>query len=87
MEIEAGCGCRVGKGGVFVKEQDQASALSEVRRRGAGEKEPPGLGEELSREARVMKRQRARHETTPKTCGQRFFGDETPSIAAASTSR
>jgi predicted Zn-ribbon and HTH transcriptional regulator len=87
MEIEAGRGCRVGKGGVFVKEQDQASTLSEVRRRGASEKEPPDLGEELSREARVMKRRRARHETTPKTCGQRVFRDETPSIAAASTSR
>ena len=87
MEIKAGYGCRVGKGGVFVKEQDQVRALSEMRRRGASEKEPPGLGEELSREARVIKRRRARHETTPNTCGQRVFSDESPSIAAASTSR
>jgi hypothetical protein len=40
-------------------------ALPEVRRRRASAEEAPGLSEELMREARAMKRRRARHETTP----------------------
>jgi len=87
MKIETSSGCHVGKGGGFVKEQDQACTLPEVSRGGASLEEASGLGEELNREGRAMKWRRARHETTPKTCGQRVFSDETPSIAAASTSR
>ena len=87
MEIQASGGGRMGEGGGFAKEQDQARALPEVRRRGASEDESPGLGEELIGEVRVMEGRRARHETTPGAIGAVFFSDEAPSIAAASEDR
>ena len=87
MEIKTRPGSRVGKGWGFLKEQDQASALPEVRRGGASENEPAGLGEELSREGRAMQRQRTRHERTPRRAGQMVFGNQTSSIAIASRSR
>lgn len=87
MEIEANGGGRIGQVGGFVKEQDQARALPEVRRRGAGEDESPGLGEELLGEVRVMEGRRARHETTPGAIDAVLFSDEAPSIAATSENR
>ena len=87
MEIEMSGGCRVGKGGGFVKEPDQASALPEVRRGGASDEEAPGLDEELLREVRAMERRRARHGTTPGAIGQLAFSDDTLSIVVISESR
>ena len=87
MEIETSGGSHVGDGGEFVKEQDQACSLPEVRRRGASVEEASGLGEELSREDRAMQRQRTRHETTPGRTGQMVFGNQTSSIAITSRSR
>jgi hypothetical protein len=56
----------VGERGGFLKEQDQASPLPEMRRRGASVGEASSLGEELVRKGGAMKRQRAGHETTPR---------------------
>jgi hypothetical protein len=80
MEIKTSRGGHVGKRGEFVKEQDQACTLAEVRRCGASVEEASGLGEELVREGRAMKGGRARHETTPRAIGQMVFSDDTPSI-------
>jgi hypothetical protein len=87
MEIQTRRGRRVGKGGGFLKEQDQASALPKVRRGGASENEPAGLGEELIRKGRAMQRQRAWHERTPRRTGQMVFGNQMSSIASAFRSR
>jgi hypothetical protein len=87
VEIEPSGGGRMGEGGGFVKEQDQARALPEVRRRGASEDESPGLGEELIGEVRMMEGRRAWHETTPGAIDAVFFSDEAPNIAAASKNR
>jgi hypothetical protein len=80
MKIETSSGCHVGKRGGFVKEQDQACALPEVRRCGASVEEASGLGEELLREGRAMDWRRARHENTPRAIGRMVFSDDTPSI-------
>jgi hypothetical protein len=80
MKIKASGGCHVGDHGGFVKEQDQAGALPEVRRCGASVEEASGLGEELIREARAMKGRRARHETTPGAIGRMVSSDDTPRI-------
>ena len=80
MKIETSSGRHVGERGDVVQEQDQACTLPEVRRRGASVDEASGLGEELVREGRAMKRRRARHETTPRAIGRRVFSDDTPSI-------
>jgi hypothetical protein len=87
MEVQVSGGGRMGEGGGFVKEQDQACALPEVRRRGASEDESPGLREELLGEVGVMEGRRARHETTPGASGAVIFSDEALSIAAASENR
>jgi hypothetical protein len=87
MEIKTRRGRRVGKGGGSLKEQDQASALPEVRRSGASENEPAGLSEELIRKGRAMQRQRARHERTPRRTGQMVLDNQMSSIASASRSR
>jgi len=87
VEIEVSGGGRIGEGGGFVKEQDQARALPQVRRRGASEDESPGLGEELIGEVRVREGRRARHETAPGAIDAVFFSDEAPSIALASENR
>jgi hypothetical protein len=79
MKVKAGRGRHVGNRGGFVKEQDQACPLSEVRGRGASVEEATGFGEELVREGRVIKWRRARHETTPRVIGRMGFGEDTPS--------
>jgi hypothetical protein len=42
--------------------------------------ETSGLGEELVREGRAVKRRRARHEAAPRAIGQMVFSDDTLSI-------
>jgi hypothetical protein len=86
MKIKPSCGCYVGKRGGFVKEQDQARTLPEVRRCGARVEEASGLGEKLIREDRAMKWRRARHETIPGAVGQMIFSDDTPSIGRLQSS-
>jgi hypothetical protein len=83
MQVEASGGGHIGKRRGFVEEQDQVGALSEVRRGRAGAEEVSGLGEELIREGRAMKRWRARHETTPRGMGRMGLSDGIPSIVAA----
>jgi hypothetical protein len=80
MEIETSRRSHVGNRGEFVKEQDQAGALPEVRRCGASLEEASGLGEELIREGRAMKWRRAWHETAPEAIGRVVFSEDTPSI-------
>ena len=80
MEIETSGGSHVGNCGRFVKEQDQACTLPEVRRRGSSVEEASCFGEELIREGRAIKWGRARHETSPGAIGQKVFSDDTPSI-------
>jgi hypothetical protein len=87
MEIETSGGSHVGESGEFVKEQDQACSLAEVRRGRASVEEASGLGEELIREDGAMKWRRARHETTPRAIGHKVFSNDAPSIAAASKGR
>src|SRR5262249_50216904 len=62
MQIQPGGGRRIGERRVLMEEQDQMSALPEVRRRRASAGESPGLGEEPLREGRAMDRRRAGHE-------------------------
>src|SRR3954462_5290901 len=45
MKVKASSGCHVGERGEFVKEQDQACTLPEVRRCGASAEEASSLGE------------------------------------------
>jgi hypothetical protein len=80
MKVEMSRGSHVGEGGRFVKEQDQAGTLPEVRRCGAGVEETPCFGEELIREGRAMKWGRTGHETTPRAIDGLVFGDNPPSI-------
>jgi hypothetical protein len=80
MEIKTSSGGHVGNRREFVKEQDQACALPEVRRSGASLEETSGLGEELIREGRAMKWRRAWHEMTPRAIGRVVVGEDTPSI-------
>src|SRR5262249_22378368 len=87
VEIEMSGGCRGGKGGGVVEGADQTSALPEGWHRRASEEGAPGLGEELIRKGRVMKRRRARHGTTPRAVGQMVFSDESANITAACMSR
>src|SRR3954471_9954146 len=86
MKIKPSRGCHVGKRGGFVKEQDQACTLPEVRRCGARVEEASGLGEGLIREGRAMKWRRARHETIPGAVGEMVFSDDTPSIGRLQSS-
>jgi len=86
MKIKPSRGRHVGKRGGFVKEQDQACTLPEVRRCGARVEEASGLGEELIREGRAMKWRRARHETIPGAVGEMVFSDDTPSIGRLQSS-
>jgi hypothetical protein len=65
MQVKTSGGGHIGKRRGFVEEQDQLGALPEVRRRRASAEEAQRLSEKLIREARAMKRRRARHETTP----------------------
>jgi len=83
MQVETSGGGRIGERRRFVEEQNQVSALPEVRRCRASVREAPGLGEELIREGRAMKRRRAGHETTPPGMGQMGSRDSIPSIVAA----
>ena len=87
MKIEMSGGRRVGNRRGFVKEQDQTCTLPEVRRRGAGEADAPGLGKELIWEGRAMTRSRARHVTTPRAIGRMVFSDDPLSVVAASKGR
>jgi hypothetical protein len=80
MEIETSGGSHVGERGEFVKEQDQACSLAEVRCGCASVEEPSGLGEELIREGRAIEWQRTRHEMTPRATGRMVFSDDTPII-------
>jgi hypothetical protein len=79
MEIETSGGSPVGESGEFVKEQDQACSLAEVRRGRASVEEGSGLGEELIREGGAMKWQRTRHETTPRATGRMVLATTLPS--------
>jgi hypothetical protein len=78
MKIKTSRGGHVGERGEFVKEQDQACTLAEVRCRGSSVEEASCFGEELIREGRAMKWQRAGHETTPRAIGWMVFSDDTP---------
>jgi hypothetical protein len=80
MKVDPGSGFHVGKQGEFVKKQDQAGALPEVRRRGASPEEASGLGEELIGEGGAMKWRRARHETAPRATGKLFFSGDSLTI-------
>src|SRR4051812_19262861 len=73
-------GSHVGERGGFVKEQDQAGTLPEVRCCGASVEEASGFGEELLREGRARKGGRAGHETTPGAIDGMVFRDDPPSI-------
>ena len=70
MQVDAGGGGDVGKGGVLVQEQDQVGPLAEVGRGRAGRDETPGLCQEIIGEGRAIARGRARHETAPEAIGQ-----------------
>jgi hypothetical protein len=83
MQVEASSGGHIGERRGFVEEQDQVGALPEVRRGLASAGEASGLGEELVREGRAMKRRGAGHETTPRGIGWRDLRDDIPSIVAA----
>src|SRR3954466_7448102 len=64
MKIKASRGGHVGERGAFVEEQDQACPLAEVRWCVSSLEEASCFGEELIREVRAMKGERAGHETT-----------------------
>ena len=67
VKVDPSSGCHVGKRGMFVQKQDQASALAEIGRSGSSCRDSLGLGEELIREGRAIEWNRARHETAPRT--------------------
>jgi hypothetical protein len=81
MEIKTSRGFHVGKCGGFVKEQDQACTLPEVRCRGTSAEETAGLGEELIGKGWAMKWRWAGHETTPGAISGMVFSDDIPSIS------
>jgi hypothetical protein len=86
VKVKPSAGLRVGDRGVFVEEQDQASALLPMCRSRAGAGEALRLGEEFIGKGWTMLWRRPRHETAPGGIRAVLFGNNALTIGGFPTS-